>query len=143
MIERSFLDTNILLYIYDFTEPLKRDIARATVKRLVDSGQGIISTQVLGEFCAAGTRKMKMSPAFLWEHVLRFSSELQVISVTPEVVLEAARGAFAHRLSFWDAQLWAVARLHQIPLLLTEDFQDGAVLEGVRFLNPFRTDLLT
>jgi predicted nucleic acid-binding protein len=143
MIERSFLDTNILLYPYDRTEPVKRDIAGATLERLVRSGQAIISTQVLGEFCAVGTRKMKMSPAFAAEQVLRFSKEFHVISVTPEIVLEAVRGVITHRLNFWDAQLWAAARLHQIPLLLTEDFQDGAVLEGVRFTNPFRTDLLT
>jgi predicted nucleic acid-binding protein len=31
-----------------------------------------------------------------------------------------------------------VARLHRIPYLLSEDFNHGAILEGVRFLDPFR-----
>ena len=37
----------------------------------------------------------------------------------------------------WDAQIWAVAYLHQIPIVLSEDFQNNQVIEGVRFLNPF------
>ena len=43
-----------------------------------------------------------------------------------------------YRLNYWDAQIWVAARLHQIPLVLSEDFSDGAVLEGVHFINPFR-----
>jgi len=59
-----------------------------------------------------------------------------VLSVTPLIVLEAARGARDHGLNYWDA-LWATARLNQIPLILTEDFAHGRVLEGVQFLDPF------
>ena len=40
-------------------------------------------------------------------------------------------------MSYWDAQLWATARLNQVDLVLSEDFQDGRVLHGVRFVNPF------
>ena len=68
---------------------------------------------------------------------------MTLVICTDNRLAAAIRGVITDRLNFWDAQLWAAARLHQIPLLLTEDFQDGAVLEGVRFTNPFRTDLLT
>ena len=33
--------------------------------------------------------------------------------------------------------MWATARLNQIPVLLSEDFRSGTVLEGVQFVNPF------
>jgi predicted nucleic acid-binding protein len=42
-----------------------------------------------------------------------------------------------HRLSYYDAHIWAAAHLNQVPVLFSEDFQDGQVLEGVRFINPF------
>jgi predicted nucleic acid-binding protein len=42
-----------------------------------------------------------------------------------------------HSLAYYDAQIWATARLNQIPLIFSEDFQDGQTLEGVRFVNPF------
>ena len=60
-----------------------------------------------------------------------------MLAVTPLVVLEAARGVSTHRLHYWDAQVWATARLNQIPVVLTEDFAHGRVLEGVQFLDPF------
>ena len=57
--------------------------------------------------------------------------------VTPLIVLEAARGVRDHRLGYWDAQLWATARLNQIPTVLSEDFADGQTLDAVRFHDPF------
>src|SRR5947199_11741 len=58
-------------------------------------------------------------------------------SAPRQAVVEAARGASAHRLDYWDAQLWATARLNQIQVILTEDFAHGRVLEGVHFMDPF------
>jgi predicted nucleic acid-binding protein len=57
--------------------------------------------------------------------------------VTGWTVLEAAAGARRHQLSYWDALIWATAKLNQIATVLSEDFQDGRLLEGVRFRNPF------
>lgn len=56
------------------------------------------------------------------------------------IVLEAARGARDHGLAYYDAQIWASARLNQVPTIFSEDFTDGQVLEGVRFINPFSTN---
>jgi predicted nucleic acid-binding protein len=64
----------------------------------------------------------------------------QVIPLTAAVVLEALRGVAAYRMSYYDAQIWAVARLNQIPVVLSEDFSHGSILDGVEFLDPFRSD---
>ena len=55
-------------------------------------------------------------------------------------MLEAVRGVRTYKMAYVDAQIWALARLHQIPLIFTEDFNVGAVIEGVRFVNPFGQD---
>jgi predicted nucleic acid-binding protein len=55
------------------------------------------------------------------------------------IVLEAACGVRDYQLNFWDAQIWAAARLNQLPVVFSEDFNIGATLEGVRFVNPFAT----
>ena len=57
--------------------------------------------------------------------------------ITDFIVLEAARGVRDHVMSFWDAQVWATAKLNQIPVVFSEDFASGSVIEGVRFENPF------
>jgi len=36
--------------------------------------------------------------------------------------------------------LWATARLNQVPVIFSEDFASNSVLEGVRFVNPFAPD---
>jgi predicted nucleic acid-binding protein len=53
------------------------------------------------------------------------------------IVLEAGRGARDHGLAYYDAQIWAAARLNQVTTVFSEDFSDGQTLEGVRFVNPF------
>ena len=60
--------------------------------------------------------------------------------MTGLIVLEAARGIWDHQLNFWDAQIWAAARLNQIGVIFSEDFSPGAIIEGVRFINPFASD---
>ena len=60
-----------------------------------------------------------------------------MLPLTGPVVLEALRGVRDHSLSYYDAQVWAAARLGQVDAILSEDFNPGAVLEGVRFVNPF------
>jgi predicted nucleic acid-binding protein len=45
-----------------------------------------------------------------------------------------------YQLAYWDAQIWATAKLNQIPTILSEDFQHKRRIEGVEFRNPFRGD---
>jgi predicted nucleic acid-binding protein len=52
-------------------------------------------------------------------------------------VREAARAVVTYRMSFWDAQTWAVAHLNQIELILSEDLPGSASVEGVNYRNPF------
>jgi len=61
---------------------------------------------------------------------------------TPLIVLEAARGVRDYQFNYWDAQIWAAARLNQIDTILSEDFNTGAMIEGVRFVNPFVKDFV-
>jgi len=64
------------------------------------------------------------------------------LDLTPLIVLEAMRGVREHKLAYWDSQLWATARLNQIPIILSENFSVGATLEGVHFVNPFAPDFV-
>jgi predicted nucleic acid-binding protein len=70
-------------------------------------------------------------------HIAYLVQTWPVLSITPAIVLEAARGVRDHSLSYWDAQLWATARLNQIAIILTEDAPAGRLLEGIRYVNPF------
>ena len=63
-----------------------------------------------------------------------------VLDLTPMIVLEGARGVRDYQLAYWNAQIWATAKLNQIPTLFSEDFKSGSVVEGVRFIDPFQAE---
>jgi predicted nucleic acid-binding protein len=132
-----FVDANILLYPFDREDPVRNARASEIVSRLTASGQGIISTQVLAESFSVLTRKRALRVPVV--EAARFVTDLlaswTVLSVTGDVVREAVRGAVRYQLSYYDAQIWAVARLNGIATVLSEDFQHGSTIEGITFLN--------
>ncbi len=139
MTNQVFVDTNILVYAYDRSEPLKQKRAVEVMDALVMAGVGVISTQVLGEFFITVTRKIK-APLSVGDAYQRLEDLVQVWTVAELshfVPLEAARGVRDYQFHFWDAQIWATARLSQVSLVLSEDFNPGSTIEGVRFENPF------
>jgi predicted nucleic acid-binding protein len=133
------IDTNLLVYLYDKQSPEKAEQARKVLKHLVSTRNGRLSVQNLAEFMHVSTHKLDppLNSAEALVQVSLFTRMLPVFDLTPMVVLEAARGVRDHRLAYYDAQIWAAARLNQVTTVFSEDFSDGQVLEGVRFVNPF------
>ena len=133
------LDTNVLVYAFDADEPVKQRIAQDLLDGLVADGSACVSSQVLGEFYVTVTRRFpgSMNPATAARHTERFAELLEVHGGGLQVVLEALRGVIRYRFSYYDAQIWAVARLNHVPVVLSEDFAEGSEVEGVRFENPF------
>ena len=142
MARKFLVDTNVLVYSYDSTDRIKQHSSTALLSLLVQTGQGVLSTQVLSEFFWTVTRKLR--PAFpsdtARERVINLTLAWEVLAVSPAVIAEAARGVHEYQLSFWDAQIWAAARLNAIPYVFSEDFNSGSTLQGVHFINPFVSD---
>jgi predicted nucleic acid-binding protein len=138
------VDTNVLVYAFDPRDPGKQARAIAITTDVVRAGQGCLSAQVLAEFFVVVTRRLDppLSPGVAYDQLEGLLAAWPILPLTPLVPLEAARGVRDHQLSFWDAQLWATARLHQVPVVLSEDRGLGhrRLLEGVRFLDPFASD---
>lgn len=132
------LDTNILVYAYDRSETKKQAIAINLLDRLVAESAGVLSAQVLSEFFVTTTRKLPapLSVEQAMESISNYISSWIILDTTSLVVLEAARGVRDHQFSYYDAQIWAVARLNQIPVIFSEDFNESDI-EGVQFANPF------
>jgi predicted nucleic acid-binding protein len=136
------IDTNLLVYMYDLSEPEKRRRSIETLQSVHESESGALSVQMLSEFYNAVTRKLEppLTANQAEDQLHELARVWPVFPVTSQVVFEAARGARHYRFSFWDAQIWAVARLNHISLVLSEDFNPGAEIEGVRFANPLESD---
>jgi predicted nucleic acid-binding protein len=141
---KILIDTNVLIYAFDSANLVKQKKAVEVLRSTFDGGIGLLSAQVLGEFFTIVTRKIQ-DPLTIPEarvEVERFFEAWSVVPITELVVIEAIRGVEAHHLSYWDAQVWASALLNQASLVLSEDFQDGQVIEGIRFANPFQKEFV-
>ncbi len=139
MAARILVDTNILLYAYDRGESTKQPLALTILNHLVAHDLGALTPQVLAEFFVNATKKLQ-PPLTIEEAHGRIQNYLlswEILDTTGAIVLEAVRGVRTYQMTYWDAQIWASARLNQIPFVLSEDFGDGVVIEGVRFVNPF------
>lgn len=141
MAGRTIVDTNILLYAYDRGEPAKQPRALALLDQLAAHDIGVLTSQVLAEFFVNATRKLKppLTIEEAYNSIENYLLSWEILDVTGPIVLEAVRGVRTHRIPYWDAQIWASARMNQIPVILSGDFGERVTIEGVRFINPFST----
>ena len=138
MTGRAFVDSNILIYTIDSRAGSKRDVARARVEQLWDSGLGCISTQVLQEFYNTVVRKLQ--PALPREEAAALVQDYarwDLVVVDAHTIVRAAGIEARYRLSFWDALIVAAAARSGAETLLTEDLSHGQDVEGIRIENPF------
>lgn len=133
------VDTNVIVYAHDRSEPEKQHRAIQVLNALQTSGWGRLPTQALAEFFRVSTKgdRPLLTVSQARGQIEVFAQTWTVFDTTVMVVQEAARGVQQHRVAFYDAQIWASARLNQVPVIFSEDFADGSSLEGVRFINPF------
>jgi len=131
--DRPFIDTNVIVYAFDDGEAAKQAVAR---ELLAAQGAPVVSTQVVQEFYVAATRKLRI-PHERAAGVAKTLCEGEVIAATPAMVLEAIELSQHRSVSFWDALILRAAATAGCDVLLTEDMQDGATIDGVRIENPF------
>jgi len=134
----EFVDTNILVYAYDQTAGLKHQSARKLMERLWDTGEGILSTQVLQEFHVTVTSKIpKPIPARRVREIISDLGTWTVATLDVPEILNASELSERYRLNFWDALILAAAQKEETDTLWSEDFNSGQDYDGVIVRNPF------
>ncbi len=135
---RVFLDTNVIVHGFAGNDARKRDIARA----LVESGNAVISSQVLSELAHVLTRRLGFGAAEARARVVAIAESCEVVPVSPAIVADALRIVDKYHYSFYDSQIVAAALAAGARTLLSEDLHDGQSIDGVlRIQSPFRRAL--
>ena len=139
-VARTFVDTNVLVYPHNLDASSKHKMAKRRIVDLWESERGVVSIQVLQEFYVTITRKIShpVSRAVARQLVRSYAPWLGE-PIDSERLLRASEIEELHKLSFWDALIVAAAARAGAKVLLSEDFSDGQVIEGVKIENPFRT----
>jgi len=135
MADRSFVDTNILIYDLDAADPRKQARAR-TILDPARAGDLVVSTQVLSEFYVVATRKLGVEGAIAQSMVDRLI-RLPVVVIDVPLVMSAISGSRAWGISYWDALIVRAAEAADCRRILSEDLANGATYGSVRIENPF------
>ena len=130
-------DTNVLIYAVDRDGSLRHQQAVALLERAMRSGNCLQTLQSFSEFYNVLTRKLRIAAERAEAFVAAWRSVFPVEVASIADLDHAMRAVREYQLSFWDALLWATLRRAGVAVLVSEDFQDGRVIEGVRFANPF------
>ena len=135
-----FVDTNVLVYARDIRDAAKQEIAERWLRTLWAAHSGRVSTQVLNEYYAVMTQKLK--PGLDRAEARADIQSLMVWSPIPvdRVMIE---GAWIiqdrHGLAWWDSLIVSAAQVAGCAYLLTEDLEHEHLFDGVRVIDPFRT----
>ena len=136
MTVKAFVDTNLFLYAIDPKEKIKRNKAQQLVESLVANGQGVVSTQVINEFCVNAIRKLGRREAEV-KNLLSVYDDFEVVSHNLSLAREGLDICGSTRLNYWDAILIAAARSAKCSTLYTEDMSHGQNVAGIKIVNPF------
>ena len=141
MATRGFIDTNVLVYAEASDAPLKQRAALALLKGLYEGGLGVLSTQVLQEYCNVALKKLKL-PAQYVRSQLDLYEQFEVVQVTPAIIHAGLDLHQTRSVSFFDAIVLASAHASGCNVIWTEDMNAGEVVNGVTISNPFAADLI-
>lgn len=137
--DRTFVDTNVFAYLFDDSEPQKQATAATRLEQEQRKREIVVSTQVLQELYVALTKgKSPIASPELAERAVREVSTYTVAQVDATAVFAAISASRQSRISFWDALILRAAADSGCSVVLSEDLNDGQVIEGVRVENPFR-----
>jgi len=136
---KSFVDTNVIVYAYDMTAGEKHSIAKKALLSLWRSGRGLVSTQILQELYVTLTRKIpRPLKTAQTREIIEDMLTWDVVVNDGESILQAISLESRENLSFWDALVVAAAARGGARILLSEDLPAGRTIAGVRIVNPFR-----
>src|SRR5258708_3514019 len=132
----EFVDTNILVYGHDRSAGKKHDRAVDLLIRLAADGQGALSTQVLIEFYATATQKLKRSSEEI-EAAVADLVDWELHRPSLEDLIRAIHLQRRHRISWWDAPIVSSALQLGCTVLWTEDLSHGHKYGSLTVRNPF------
>jgi predicted nucleic acid-binding protein len=137
MAGEAFLDTNILLYALVPDRNLISD-PRAEAAEALVAGGGVVSVQVLSEFCDVAARKL----AKTWTELADLLESIEALCgralpLTADLHNAAVKISARYRFRIYDSMIVAAALGARCAILYTEDLQHGQVIEGLRIVNPF------
>lgn len=142
---KVFFDTNILVYQFDQSEPVKQHKAIELIERHIVDKQAVISSQVVQEFMNVALKKFKTTLSVtelefaisellkpLCTHIPSFSFYEQTLKLYS-----------THSIGLYGALIVQAAIDLGCTTLYSEDLQDGQQFGNLTIVNPFKPGYAT
>lgn len=137
MNDRVFVDTNVLVYSRDSSEPGKQTAAAACLAALWRTRCGRISIQVLNEYYVTVTRKLDpgLPSEEAWEDVTALMT-WEPVPLESGLLKLGRQIETAYSLSWWDSLIVAAAQEAGCTTIYSEDLSSGQRYNGIEVFNP-------
>lgn len=126
MKDKVFIDTNILIYLYSEDEPGKKERSLNAISNY----DCVTSTQVLNELSNVMLKKFRVLPADLANVIDDIVYYCNVSTIDVGIIKNAIEITNKYKYSFYDSLIISSALDNECRLLLTEDMQNGQVIDG-------------
>ena len=122
---KAFIDTNIFIYIQRTDNLAKKQIAEDAVHCF----DCVASTQVLNEICSVFTKKYPATIAKVECLVKSIAENAEIVIVSEAIIHQALQLHGRYQLPYFDCLMIAAALFSKCHYLISEDMQDGLLIE--------------
>lgn len=139
MKDKYFMDTNVIVYLFSNKETKKKKIATELFKKAHASSNGVISYQVIQEFCNVALRKFE-KPLSLEEckaFITKFLYPICMVYPGNEIFNTAIDMKLETGYSFYDSLILAAAFKDECKVIYSEDMSNGQFVRKMKIVNPF------
>ena len=137
MSDRTFVDTNVLIYAHDIDAKVRHETAKRVLSELWSEQSGVLSMQVLQEFYVNVTRKISRPISKTAARLVVSTYTVWCVETTPAEISTAFQIEDGSKIGFWDALIVASALKSGATRILSEDLSAGQKIAGIRIENPF------
>jgi predicted nucleic acid-binding protein len=137
MSDKTFVDSNILIYACDLDAGAKHQRSVDILESLWDRHLGVLSMQVLQEFYVNVTRKIAHPLSRKSARAIVDAYATWCVATSPSELTAAFRIEDDARIGFWDALIVAAALKSGAGRILSEDLNPGQKISGLSIENPF------
>lgn len=134
MHNKTFIDTNILIYLYSSDEPDKRTRAYGIFQ---DSMKPLVSVHVFNELCNVFIKKFKIGYETILLIIHEISNKTTCVKTSLNTTKKAIELNHRYGFSFFDSFHLATALESRCSVFFSEDMRHGQTIESVRIVNPF------
>jgi len=136
----KLVDSNILVYAYDKSNPVKHMAAKEMVKEIWLNNNGALSIQNLAEFYSIVTKKIEepISPEIAKQILVDLIEGFEIFSYSGNTIVNAANMQMIYGMPFWDSLIVATMEEHGIDAIITEDENHFRKVRWIKAINPFK-----